>query len=565
MTVERNIIFKIGSSGAAGTVAAFAAVGASILATGKKFKEGIVEAEKFGQIIRRNKIDMSLFNSATKGLIGTTESYIGANKLAAAGAKFTAQNLADIGKLSIENARAMGMSATQAFEHFTTAVSKGSSRAFRAIGIDLENTEDLVLAQAEALEKISAKYGGLNIEVETATERFYRFENAVGTVQNQLTLGALESFGDALGDVNGIFGDLIKSVEEFSDDIAVSNGALAKWVMSADGAKWAAQMLGNQIADTLIPFTNRFSDNIKTLNKNLDITRTKFLVLGRMGSSMKTQFESMDLKTPEQRALDIEAQNKKDLEAIKKLEEEWDRDHPKKPRKEYEPTAQDIVEPRRMETVDLMMQQMQQQIDAEVKAQEDKIKEEEKLEKEKNKMMKRLDEERLRDIKERTAAELQMRREADSAMMASLSQLSSFQGSENERAFNIGKAAAIAETTIQTYKGAQGAASALAPIPIVGPALAVAAATAFTAAGVARVKKIASTKYGGKGGPTKSTGGNISPMSSNNSVSAGQSQDTIDRRPIQVVIDGRMVTDVIVEDAIRSQKRGERGLMVRTN
>lgn len=57
-----------------------------------------------------------------------------------------------------------------------------------------------------------------------------------------------------------------------------------------------------------------------------------------------------------------------------------------------------------------------------------------------------------------------------------------------------GKAAAIAQTTIDTYKGATSAFSALSGIPIVGPALGAIAAAAAVAAGIANVKKITSTK-----------------------------------------------------------------------
>lgn len=57
-----------------------------------------------------------------------------------------------------------------------------------------------------------------------------------------------------------------------------------------------------------------------------------------------------------------------------------------------------------------------------------------------------------------------------------------------------GKAAAIAQTTIDTYKAAQSAFSSLAPIPIVGPVLGAIAAAAAVAAGLANVKKITATK-----------------------------------------------------------------------
>lgn len=59
------------------------------------------------------------------------------------------------------------------------------------------------------------------------------------------------------------------------------------------------------------------------------------------------------------------------------------------------------------------------------------------------------------------------------------------------------KAAAITQTIIETYKGATAAYASLATIPIVGPALGVAAAAAITAAGLANVGKIRSAREQG--------------------------------------------------------------------
>lgn len=59
------------------------------------------------------------------------------------------------------------------------------------------------------------------------------------------------------------------------------------------------------------------------------------------------------------------------------------------------------------------------------------------------------------------------------------------------------KAAAITQTIIETYKGAQAAFSSLASIPIVGPALGAAAAAAAVAGGLARVGQIRSAREQG--------------------------------------------------------------------
>ncbi|MBS1835520.1 MAG: hypothetical protein JST65_22575, partial [Acidobacteria bacterium] len=88
------------------------------------------------------------------------------------------------------------------------------------------------------------------------------------------------------------------------------------------------------------------------------------------------------------------------------------------------------------------------------------------------------------------------------------SQLGALMQTKSRALFEIGKAGAVAETIIQTYKSAQGAYAALASIPFVGPALGAAAAAAAIAVGFARVQAIRSTSFGSTGGtPVLSAGG----------------------------------------------------------
>ena len=85
-------------------------------------------------------------------------------------------------------------------------------------------------------------------------------------------------------------------------------------------------------------------------------------------------------------------------------------------------------------------------------------------------------------------------------------------GKTNKAAFEVFKAISIAETIINTYKAAQGAYSAMASIPIVGPALGIAAAAAAIAAGMARVSAISSMSPGSTGGAPSGGGTYTSPM-----------------------------------------------------
>ena len=82
------------------------------------------------------------------------------------------------------------------------------------------------------------------------------------------------------------------------------------------------------------------------------------------------------------------------------------------------------------------------------------------------------------------------------------------------------KAAAITQTIIETYKGATAAYASLSTIPIVGPALGVAAAAAVTAAGLANVARIRSARE---------QGGNLA---------AGQASTVVERGKAEVIVPG---------------------------
>lgn len=80
---------------------------------------------------------------------------------------------------------------------------------------------------------------------------------------------------------------------------------------------------------------------------------------------------------------------------------------------------------------------------------------------------------------------------------SALSSLSTLMNSESRKAFEVGKAAAIANTVVNTAMAAMSSYNSLSGIPIVGPALGAAAAAAAVAAGVVQIQNIKKTKFGG--------------------------------------------------------------------
>ena len=113
-----------------------------------------------------------------------------------------------------------------------------------------------------------------------------------------------------------------------------------------------------------------------------------------------------------------------------------------------------------------------------------------------------------------------------------------------ERAFKVQKAVSIANATIDTYKAATSAYASLSGITIVGPVLGAVAAAAAVAAGLANIKKIASTKFdGGEGGgagvsaSVPASGGNITAPNFN--IVGGNTANqlaTLGQQPVQAYV-----------------------------
>ncbi|RDH86366.1 MAG: hypothetical protein DIZ78_09355 [endosymbiont of Escarpia spicata] len=121
---------------------------------------------------------------------------------------------------------------------------------------------------------------------------------------------------------------------------------------------------------------------------------------------------------------------------------------------------------------------------------------------------------RMKDIEQKSmsaqeklwASGMQGKFQVTAGVLGSISQLMI---SENRKMFNIGKAAAISQTIIETYVGAQKAFSALAGIPIIGPALGAAAAAAAVLGGMARVSAIRSQTMSSGGGVSTGAPGSV--------------------------------------------------------
>lgn len=154
----------------------------------------------------------------------------------------------------------------------------------------------------------------------------------------------------------------------------------------------------------------------------------------------------------------------------------------------------------------------------------------------------------------RKLASIEVQKTEDLAFQARISQIQTFgnalgqltilMSSENKKAAAIGKAAAIAKATTDTYVAANASYSAMAGIPVVGPVLGAIAAAAAIAAGLINVAKIAQVRELGfaDGGLVNPTPGGVPAR-----IGEGGSREAV------IPLDSRRATREIAESLGGSQ------------
>jgi len=132
-----------------------------------------------------------------------------------------------------------------------------------------------------------------------------------------------------------------------------------------------------------------------------------------------------------------------------------------------------------------------------------------------------------------------------SAGADSLSQAAELLGESTD----AGKAAAIAATTIDTYQSATASYNSLAGIPVVGPALGIAAAAIAVGAGLANVKKIIAVKTpNGGGGGSVPTAGSQPLTPQVNLFGSNNNQNTTAAKTTEVNPSGEIVVKAYVSE-----------------
>jgi hypothetical protein len=238
--------------------------GATALVT-TRIIDMVKEAQSLRQAMLAVNTDMSDFNKRTDGMINTLDGLQGAIKLQNAGLQLTAKEFGTVGAAAANMAQELGEGPdgmTTRFNRLVKALASGRETAFKELGIEIENTSDLVEFQKEAIEKLVAKYGDLSVEAQTAEERMFAFNNSLDTVNSALVAGFVERAEDAWKQFNlTIFGG-VDALMAYEEEILATDGAIAEWDTSITGVINKINRLGATMADHAVAVAAFFGVDI---------------------------------------------------------------------------------------------------------------------------------------------------------------------------------------------------------------------------------------------------------------------------------------------------------------
>ena len=510
------------------------------------------------------------------GLIGVESEALQETLLKVQSAMALSQGLQGIGE-SIDSFKQLGGVVKNAFGAMTTA-----SKAFIATGVGL-----VIAAVAYAINEMSAAAESAAAEMENLERATESLNDELEFSTKQLTDYSRKAIADAK-----LRGATEKELLDIELD-AAQKSIDARWKNATERIKANAKIRDNENAST---------EQIKKANAEIFKAEQEKLELKREASVLSSEFA---LKEKELADEEI-AKNKERAkavadaakEALEKRKEKWEKE-----KELSEKQSEDLIEilKNRVKQEDeiiarssITKAELQEKENARInKLREDEFKDAQgflqaelianqnnfqakldllELQRQKELQNKELTEGEIAAIEARYAEQRKQISDAEAAKkienqqktlnavkqslqgIADLAMLFAGQSEkEQKKAFEIQKAANIAQATIDTFSSAQSAYKSVVGVPVVGPALAVAAAAAAITAGLLNIKKIASTTFESPATPSSPSGGGTDSAGTSSVISpnfniVGNAQATnplagLGNQPIQAyVVSGEVTT-----------------------
>jgi hypothetical protein len=281
---------------------------ASIVST--KIADMVVESQSLAKAMQAVNTDMSDFNRRTDGLINTMDGLQGAIRLQNAGLNLTSKEFGSIGAAAAKFAQDLGEGPegmTRQFNRLVKAISTGRESAFKELGIDIKATADITEFQAEAIAKLTAKYGDLEVQAQTLDEKVFAFNNTLDTVNAALVAGFVERAEDSWRQFNTtIFGG-VDALMAYEEEVLATDGAIAEWDTSITGVINKINRMGATMAENAVAVAAFFGVDISDsylvgqLGRNAQMAEIERLEEVKRGMEAKQRKDAQERAAQERR------------------------------------------------------------------------------------------------------------------------------------------------------------------------------------------------------------------------------------------------------------------------
>jgi hypothetical protein len=218
-TAAGNILLTLQTRATQGGFTDLVSFGQILGQVANALKEVIDDGINFSRAFRALPGDITEADKATKGLVDTYTLMQQRNKLAAAGLVVTGEEFAKLTKFAAATAQTMGMEVEPAVNSFMNSLTSGRTTALKKFGIDLAETGSTAETLSGVLAEVTGRVDDMSVKMRDSKDHFFRFKNNIGTAS-----GALVTMAGSIGIVDTALNSLNETLEAFNTELLTSEG-----------------------------------------------------------------------------------------------------------------------------------------------------------------------------------------------------------------------------------------------------------------------------------------------------------------------------------------------------
>jgi len=214
-------VHKLGATMTAAGVAANIATGL-LNKLSSALKWGARTALEYEDKIKGNEAAVTALRTATGGLVGSLALVRAQNRLTTGDFQMTEEQVSAVAKAAVVAGRNLHIDFETALDRISKGIQTGSSRALKELGVNIDLTGTASEKSARAIEAITDRFGGMDVEASNANERIAQLKNKLDDAIGRLGSAVVgsDAFKDAIDGIAKAIDTAIPYLEKFIQGVA---------------------------------------------------------------------------------------------------------------------------------------------------------------------------------------------------------------------------------------------------------------------------------------------------------------------------------------------------------